>query len=122
MKKLIAHLLFLAIVGALVSRVEGLVNIASVLILIGAVVNALYLTGILVQAQSNSKESTAAIVEMAKGFKKDFLTVPKRVVLILVLSYFGMFGVCTIYLLGIFCLSIAKEGVRRELQQREVQS
>lgn len=122
MKKLIAHLLFLAIVGALISRVEGLVNIASVLILIGAVAHALGLASLLGHSISDSAESTKAIAEMGGAFKDDFLTVPKRIILILVLSYFGMFAVCTIYLLGIFCVAVTKVGVKKELMQREVQS
>lgn len=122
MKTLISHLIFIGIVAAIVSRVEGLVNIASVVILVGAIVNLLYLAALLVYSTSDSAESTKSITEMADGIKKDFLRIPKRIIMVLVLSYFGMFFICGIYVVGIFFLAIAKAGVKKELLQRGVPS
>lgn len=122
MKTLISHLIFIGIIAAIASRIEGLVNIACVVILVCAILNLLYLAILLVYSASDSAESTKAITEMADGINSDFLVIPKRIAMVLVLSYFGMFFICGIYVVGIFFLAIAKAGVKKELLQRGVQS
>lgn len=119
MKKWTGFVLSVLAIGFIISQVSGLQNVASALVWVVALTSLAQLFILLVCAVEKSEKSFSTISDIHKAAQESApLKQTRRLVMCVVLAYFGMFFTLAAFLVALTAQALTKAGAEKEMALR----